>query len=83
MKLHVVHHELPMSRTRNFLADFRAFINRGNVVDLAVAVVIGSAFGKVVDSIVSLVMGLCFIPFSRPSMLMPLPTGLLEPCWWP
>ena len=40
----------------SFFGDFKAFINKGNVVDLAVAVVIGGAFGKVVDSIVSLVM---------------------------
>lgn len=40
----------------SFLSDFKDFINKGNVVDLAVAVVIGSAFGKVVDAIVSLVM---------------------------
>ncbi len=40
----------------SFLSDFKAFINKGNVVDLAVAVVIGGAFGKVVDAIVSLVM---------------------------
>ena len=46
-----------MRAARTFLADFRAFINRGNVVDLAVAVVIGGAFGKVVDAVVSLVMG--------------------------
>ena len=45
-----------MSRTRTFLTDFRAFINRGNVVDLAVAVVIGGAFGKVVNAVVTLVM---------------------------
>jgi large conductance mechanosensitive channel len=30
--------------------EFKEFINRGNVVDLAVAVVIGAAFGAVVDS---------------------------------
>jgi large conductance mechanosensitive channel len=42
--------------TSSFLSDFKAFINKGNVVDLAVAVVIGSAFGKVVEAIVSLVM---------------------------
>lgn len=36
-----------------FLADFRAFILRGNVVDLAVAVIIGTAFGKIVESFVS------------------------------
>lgn len=46
-----------MGRTRSFFTDFKAFINRGNVVDLAVAVVIGGAFGKVVDAVVSLVMG--------------------------
>ena len=33
------------------LKGFKDFIMRGNVVDLAVAVVIGTAFGKVVDTI--------------------------------
>lgn len=32
--------------------EFKAFILRGNVVDLAIAVVIGGAFGKVVDAFV-------------------------------
>ena len=32
--------------------DFKAFLLRGNVIDLAVAVVIGAAFGKIVTSIV-------------------------------
>lgn len=32
---------------------FKEFIMRGNVVDLAIAVVIGAAFGKVVDTFVS------------------------------
>ena len=44
------------SRRPGLLSDFKAFINKGNVVDLAVAVVIGGAFGKVVDAVVSLVM---------------------------
>lgn len=35
------------------LKGFKEFIMRGNVVDLAVAVVIGSAFAKVVDTMVS------------------------------
>ena len=34
------------------LKDFRAFLLRGNVVDLAVAVVIGAAFGAVVTALV-------------------------------
>jgi large conductance mechanosensitive channel len=35
-----------------FLEEFKKFAVRGNVVDLAVAVVIGSAFGKIVSSLV-------------------------------
>jgi large conductance mechanosensitive channel len=33
--------------------DFKAFIMRGNVLDLAVAVIIGGAFGKIVTSLVN------------------------------
>ena len=36
----------------SMLSDFRAFALRGNVIDLAVAVIIGAAFGKIVDSLV-------------------------------
>lgn len=35
------------------LADFRAFIMRGNVLDLAVGVIIGAAFGAIVTSLVN------------------------------
>ena len=35
------------------LNEFKQFIARGNVVDLAVGVIIGSAFGKIVTSIVN------------------------------
>ena len=34
------------------LSEFKAFINKGNVMDLAVGVIIGGAFGKIVDSLV-------------------------------
>jgi large conductance mechanosensitive channel len=34
------------------LKEFREFIARGNVIDLAVAVIIGAAFGKIVTSLV-------------------------------
>ena len=34
------------------LQEFKAFAVKGNVVDLAVAVIIGAAFGKIVDSLV-------------------------------
>ena len=36
----------------SFLDEFKAFIARGNVVDLAVGVIIGAAFGKIVTSLV-------------------------------
>jgi large conductance mechanosensitive channel len=35
------------------LQEFRAFAMRGNVIDLAVAVIIGAAFGKIIDSLVN------------------------------
>src|SRR3954464_10339178 len=38
---------------RNFLKEFRKFAMRGNVLDLAVGVVIGAAFGKIVTSMVT------------------------------
>ena len=36
----------------SFSSEFKAFAMKGNVVDLAVGVIIGAAFGKIVDSIV-------------------------------
>jgi large conductance mechanosensitive channel len=36
----------------NLLNEFRAFVSRGNVIDLAVGVIIGAAFGKIVSSLV-------------------------------
>lgn len=38
---------------RKFFKEFKEFISRGNVVDLAVAVIVGGAFGKIVSSLVS------------------------------
>ena len=46
------------------MKEFRAFAVRGNVVDLAVGVIIGGAFGKIVDSLVN-------------DILMPLISSLL------
>ena len=40
------------NRADGMLKEFREFILRGNVVDLAVAVVIGAAFGAVVTAFV-------------------------------
>ncbi len=35
------------------LKEFKAFVMRGNVLDLAIAVIIGGAFGKIVSSLVN------------------------------
>ena len=37
----------------SFASEFKEFALKGNVMDLAVGVIIGGAFGKIVDSIVS------------------------------
>ena len=37
----------------SFIEDFKAFALKGNVVDMAVGVIIGGAFGKIVTSIVN------------------------------
>ena len=37
----------------SFIQDFKAFALKGNVVDMAVGVIIGRAFGKIVSSIVN------------------------------
>lgn len=38
---------------KQFIQEFKEFAMRGNVVDLAVGVIVGSAFGKIVSSLVS------------------------------
>ena len=37
----------------SMMQEFKAFAVKGNVIDLAVGVIIGGAFGKIVDSVVS------------------------------
>ncbi|MDO5123761.1 MAG: large conductance mechanosensitive channel protein MscL [Eubacteriales bacterium] len=37
---------------KKFFQEFKAFISKGNVVDLAVAVVVGAAFQKIINSVV-------------------------------
>lgn len=41
-----------MSKGKGFIAEFQAFAVRGNMIDLAVGVIIGAAFGKIIDSLV-------------------------------
>jgi large conductance mechanosensitive channel len=38
---------------RGFFSDFKKFISKGNIIDLAIAVVVGGAFSKIVTSMVN------------------------------
>lgn len=42
-----------MKETKGFIAEFKAFIARGNVLDMAVGIIIGSAFTAIVTSLVN------------------------------
>lgn len=48
-----VKENLKKIKGNKFINEFKKFIAKGNVVDLAVGVIIGGAFGKIVTSIVS------------------------------
>ena len=41
-----------MDKAKGFMAEFKKFISRGNVVDMAVGVVVGGAFTGIVNSLV-------------------------------
>jgi len=64
-----------------FLRDFQEFIMRGNVVDLAVAVIIGGAFGKVVEAFVNWILAVLLNPVLKQAgvdQLKNLPFGVGE-----
>lgn len=42
-----------MKRTSKFISEFKEFAMRGNIIDLAVGVVIGAAFGKITTSLIN------------------------------
>ena len=42
-----------MAKKDGFFAEFKKFITRGNILDMAVGVVMGGAFGKIVTSLVN------------------------------
>ncbi|GHV32488.1 large-conductance mechanosensitive channel [Clostridia bacterium] len=43
----------PPKKVSSFLTEFKEFAMRGNVIDLAVGVIIGGAFGKITSSLVA------------------------------
>ena len=46
-------------KTKGIAAEFKTFIARGNVLDMAVGVIIGGAFGAIVTALVNILMNLC------------------------
>ena len=44
---------------KQFFKDFKAFISRGNVLDMAVGVVIGGAFSAIVTALVNILLSVC------------------------
>lgn len=45
--------EKQKAKAKSFFSGFKAFVTRGNIVDLAIGVIIGGAFGKIVTSLVN------------------------------
>jgi len=65
----------PMKRTFSLSEEFKNFAFKGNVIDLALGVVIGAAFGKIIDSLVKhLIMPLV-------SVILPAEQGYLGWKW--
>ena len=73
--LHRVTSLAPTKQAFSLLNEFKAFAFKGNVIDLAVGVIIGAAFGKIIDSLVkNLLMPLL-------SLLIPGDQGYLQWKW--
>jgi len=53
MKKKNVNKEEIIKQNKKIFEDFKKFISRGNVIDMAVGVIIGTAFGKIVTSLVN------------------------------
>ena len=60
------------------LKEFQEFISKGNVMDLAVGVIIGAAFGKIVTSLVDDIIMPCLLytsPSPRDGLLSRMPSS--------
>jgi large conductance mechanosensitive channel len=75
-----------MSKSTGFVKEFRDFAVKGNAVDLAVGVIIGAAFGRIVDSLVrDIIMPLVnfilggSVDFSNKFLVLSMPEGYSGP----
>lgn len=66
---------VPTKKAFTFLDEFKNFAFKGNVIDLAVGVIIGAAFGKIIDSLVK------HIIMPLVSVLLPGKQGYLDWKW--
>ena len=70
---------------KKFLTEFKEFAVRGNVIDMAVGIVIGGAFSKIVTALVNMVMsvvGLFTSAVNLSELTFPCPTALFcRACW--
>lgn len=48
-----------LTKVTGVIGEFKAFITRGNVVDMAVGVIIGGAFSAIVTAVVNILLSLC------------------------
>ena len=46
-------------KTKNLWGEFKTFITRGNILDMAVGVIIGGAFNAIVTALVNILMSVC------------------------
>jgi len=53
MKKNKIEKSKELNKIKGGMSEFKKFISRGNVVDMAVGVIIGAAFGKIVTSLVN------------------------------
>src|SRR3954452_22500960 len=65
----------PAKRALSLFDEFKNFAFKGNVIDLAVGVIIGAAFGKIIDSLVKQII----MPFV--GVLLPGKQGYLDWEW--
>ena len=73
--IHKIASFVPTQKAYSLFEEFKTFAFKGNVVDLAVGVIIGAAFGKIVDSLVR------HIIMPTVSVLLPGKQGYLEWKW--
>lgn len=48
-----------MKKTKTLFSEFKKFISKGSVVDMAIGVIMGTAFGAIINAVVKILMSIC------------------------